>query len=383
MSVQHRMSPSGTQHRPASDSPPREGDGPLRVAVVGAGHMGKEHARIYAAMAGVELAAVADPDEKAGRGVARRCRTRWTPSPEELLSERLDAVSVAAPTVLHHALCRPFLEAGVSVLVEKPIADSVDDAEDLVRAARAGRARLQVGHVERFNPAIAALRERHVRPMFIECHRLSPFKFRSADIGVVFDLMIHDIDIIRSLVQSPIQRIDAVGVNVISESEDIANARIVFESGCVANVTASRVSIKSMRKIRLFAPDCYISIDYGNQQAIVYRKSGTLTRAEARARLRERAAAAEPSSRIGRGIAALRQLKDVAFNDLLSVEEVKLDRAEPLKRELDAFVQCVREGTAPVVSGEDGLEAVRTAHAILAAIRQSMKALEKNSGSPH
>ena len=330
----------------------------LKIAVVGAGHMGRHHARICASLPGVRLVAVADPDERPARKVARKCKTQWVADAADL--PEVDAVCVAAPTELHPRLCRPFLERGVSVLVEKPICDNLSDAEALVAAARRSDAVLQVGHVERFNPALTAILERKIQPRFIECHRLSPFRFRSAEVGVVFDLMIHDIDIIRDLVGSDIKRIDAAGVNVISEHEDIANARLTFENGCVANVTASRVSVKSMRKVRLFGSDSYVSIDYEKKKALIYKKSPELTLASLKVR--------------EHGWRTLLDLRDVAFGDLLSIEDVKFDDYEPLKKEIEAFVECVRTGGVPVVSGEDGLEAVRIAATILEKIAESQKA---------
>ena len=357
--------------KPERSLPPRLRGAPeashsslLRVAVVGVGHMGRHHARICAALPQVSLAAVADPDEAAGRKVARKCRTQWVRSVAEI--PPVDAVTVAAPTRRHHEICRTFLDRGVSVLVEKPICDDLSHADDLIRAAGASGACLQVGHVERFNPALAAILERDLQPKFIECHRLSPFRFRSADVGVVFDLMIHDIDIIRHLVGSDLRQIEAVGVNVMGEHEDIANARLTFENGCVANVTASRVSVKSMRKIRLFGSDSYVSIDYEKKKALIYKKSPELSVASLKAR--------------ERGWRTLLDLKDLAFGDLLSIEDVKLDDYEPLKKEIESFVECVRQGGSPVVSGQDGMEAVRIAATILQRIAQSQKAA---SISPH
>jgi len=244
---------------------------PLKVGVVGVGHLGRNHARIYADMDGVELVGVVDEAADTARSVARKCRTKSSTDIESLL-ETADAVSVVVPTLHHHAVAMPFLQRGVGVLVEKPMTFSVKEAEELVTVAAENKATLQVGHIERFNPGFQAIAGHGLKPLFIECHRLSPFSFRSTDVGVVFDLMIHDLDIVQSLVKSEIKRIEAVGVRVISAHEDIANARIVFESGCVANLTASRISLKSLRRIRVFAPDCYASIDTGERKATVYRK---------------------------------------------------------------------------------------------------------------
>ena len=243
-----------------------------------------------------------------------------------------EAVSIAVPTILHHQIARDFLLQGVDVLVEKPIAETVEEAEDLVEVAKANGRLLQVGHIERFNGAVRALEVLVVEPGFIECHRLSPFVGRATDVDVVLDLMIHDIDVILSLVKSGVKAVSAVGVPVISDQVDIANARIQFESGCVANVTASRVSMERMRKIRIFQKDTYLSLDFATLEIALYRRI-------------------PPDSPHG----LPRIVK----------EEVSIDKAEPLQVELGSFIDCVRNRKRPLVSGEEGRDALKVAFQIL------------------
>ncbi|MBI4414474.1 MAG: Gfo/Idh/MocA family oxidoreductase, partial [candidate division NC10 bacterium] len=251
---------------------------------------------------------------------------------------KVEAVSVAVPTIHHHAVARAFLEAGTDVLVEKPIAESLEEAEALVAASRRTGRILQVGHVERFNGGVRALHTLVREPGFIECHRLGPFAGRGTDVDVVRDLMIHDIDVILSLVRSPVVQIQAVGVPVISDRVDIANARLQFASGCIANVTASRVSVERLRKLRIFQRDTYLALDYATQEVTCYRRL-----------LPPPGAPADALPRIVR-------------------EEVAVDKPEPLRLELESFLHAVRSRTRPVVSGEEALEALRVAAQILAKI---------------
>ncbi len=316
--------------------------------------MGAAHARVMKTLAGVELVAVCDADAARAGEVAAKYETR-PESDYRALADRVDAVSVAVPTAAHAEVSRFFLERGVSVLVEKPMARTSAEAQALVDAAAASGATLMVGHIERFNPAFMAISDTGVRPLFIECDRISPFKFRSADIGVVFDLMIHDIDIILHLAESPVKHIDACGVSVIGMNEDICNARIVFQNSCVANVTASRVSTKSMRKIRIFSPDSYIAIDTGERQALMYRKSPKLTLDVAKALMS--------------GAQSLADFAGLSFPDLLEINELKIDTHEPLAKELEAFVTAARDKTPPPVTGAEGLEAIRVAEAVLRAVK--------------
>ncbi|MCC7518394.1 MAG: Gfo/Idh/MocA family oxidoreductase [Verrucomicrobiae bacterium] len=300
----------------------------LRVGVVGVGHLGKEHARIYSRLPGCSLVGVVDADAKAAEAVARKCGCRVFPS-AETLAEEVEAASVVVPTVAHHAVAARLLARGRDVFVEKPIAETTAQAEAMIALAREQGALLQVGHIERFNPVLSYL-ERDLRePKFIEAHRLSPYPGRGTDVSVVLDLMIHDLDVILSLVRAPLVSFDAVGVSVLSASEDIANARLKFADGCVANITTSRISPEKLRKIRVFAADRYISLDYQNQEGKVYWKEGV----------------------------AIRQ------------EKVPVARDEPLKLELAAFLESVRHRSTPKVSGEQGKRALDVAAAIVRQIR--------------
>jgi predicted dehydrogenase len=330
-------------------------DAPLRVAVVGVGGFGRHHARIYGELRdeGVRLVGLVDVDPAKPRELATRLGVPVASRVEDL-PERVDAVSVAVPTRAHRAVAEPLLLRGVHCLVEKPIAPTAAEGEALVAAAERGGALLQVGHVERFNPVMAAIERLGVRPVFVEAHRLAPFTFRSADVGVVMDLMIHDLDLLLHLVggaEEPAS-VEAVGVPLLSEHEDIANARISFASGCVANVTASRVSFARMRKVRVFSRDAYVSLDYDKKQALLVRKSPALDAAALR-----RAAGAGGD---------LASLAGTSFGDLLTTETLPIDDGEPLKDELRAFVSAVRRGERPRVSGAEGLRALRLAERVLA-----------------
>ncbi len=324
---------------------------PPRVGVVGVGHLGRQHARIYGQMGA--LAAVADalPDRAAEIG-GLHAVPHFSDFRE--LFGKVDAVSVAVPTAEHFAVAREFLERGIPTLVEKPLARTIEEGEELVRIARARGAALQVGHVERFNPAVTAVLGVIRRPRFIEVHRLSPFRFRSSDIDVVMDLMIHDLDIVLHLVSSPLERVDAVGTSLLFGREDIANARLEFADGCVANLTASRISDKSMRKTRIFSEDCYVTIDTLAKEAWVYRTTPQLAGA----------------------LAKLPRDKDLSLADLASIpkefysiEQVKLPDEEPLARELASFVECVSGGGEPVVTGEHAVRAMKAADRILTEMR--------------
>ncbi len=330
----------------------------LKIAVIGTGHLGKEHARIYSEIPEVSLVGVVDIDKNAGEAVAQRCNTKYYSSFKEILN-KVDAASVAVPTKSHYEISKELLKNGIHVLVEKPMTGTVSEAEDLIKLSKETSTILQPGYIERFNPAIEAIQKLDISLKFIECHRLSPFTFRSADIGVVLDLMIHDIDIILDLSKSKVKKIDAVGVGVISDKEDIANARIQFENGCVANITASRVSFEPMRKIRLFSENSYISLDYHKQEAIIYRKSPELT----------------PKSIITENtdVSTIKDLKNFVFGDLLKIERIKMNNQEPLKKELESFVSCINTGEQPVVSGEDGIKAIKAATTINEEINKNLK----------
>jgi predicted dehydrogenase len=291
-----------------------------RVGVVGVGHIGKNHARLYAELPTAQFTALYDTDRAVAAQRAAEFGVEAAASLEEF-AEMVDAASIATPTRSHFEIGRELLARGKHLLVEKPIADNTAHATELAELAASRGLILQVGHVERFNPVLSALEKRLTNPRFIEAHRLSPYPKRSTDIGVVLDLMIHDLEIILHLVRSPVQTIDAVGVPVLSRGEDIANARLRFENGCVANITSSRISPEQMRKIRVFQEDVYLSLDYQNQSGEMYRRTG----------------------------------------DSLKREDVQIEREEPLKRELAAFIDCATTGRAPKVSGFQATAALELA----------------------
>jgi predicted dehydrogenase len=299
----------------------------VRTAVIGVGYLGRFHAQKYAALPEAELVAVVDASAANREQVAAETGCRAVADYRDLLGE-IDAVSIATPTPLHYPIAQQCLERGIHVLVEKPITTTLEEARSLVdTAARAGRV-LQVGHLERFNAAILALEGTLGTPRFVESHRLAPFKERGTDVNVVLDLMIHDIDLIQSLVGAPIESIDAVGASVFSAGLDIANARIRYANGCVANTTASRVSMKMERKLRVFQDDAYISIDLQQKVLTIVRK---------------------PPADSG-----------VPKGQVL-IEERTYDQGDALKFEIEAFLRSIRAGTPPVVTGEDGLRALETA----------------------
>ncbi len=299
----------------------------LRCAVVGAGYLGRFHAQKYAGLARCELVGIADPSAEARERIGAELGVPTHADHHELLG-RVDAVSVATPTVLHHTVARDFLEAGAHVLVEKPITATAAEARELIAAAeKAGRV-LQVGHLERFNPVILAIAGELVNPRFIESNRLAPFKARGTDVSVVLDLMIHDIDLIEHIVRSPIASIDAIGAPVFTDEIDIANARIRFENGCVADVTASRISMKSERKLRVFQTDAYLSIDLQQKLLTVVRRPAVM-----------------PEGAMPK----------------VDVEERSFEQGDALLAEIEAFLDAIAGGTRPVVSGADGLRALETA----------------------
>ncbi|MGH7427889.1 MAG: Gfo/Idh/MocA family oxidoreductase [Candidatus Methylomirabilaceae bacterium] len=306
----------------------------VRVGVVGVGYVGEHHARIYSELPGVELVGLVDIDEARLSEVGARHRAFLSRDYRELLG-KVDAVSVAVPTLLHYPIAKELLEFGIDVLVEKPIAQSLTQADDLVAIAKADARIFQVGHIERFNGAVKALESVVNGPGFIECHRLGPFAARGTDVDVVLDLMIHDIDIILNLIKEPVTAVSAVGVPVISDQVDIANARLQFASGCVANLTASRVSVERVRRVRIFQRDTFISLDYSQQEITIYHRV--------------------PGVEDGAGQPAPKILK----------EDMSIDKAEPLRVELESFVECVRGRTRPLVSGEEGRDALRVASQIV------------------
>ena len=300
----------------------------VRVGVVGVGHLGQHHARLLASMDGVELVGICDINRSRADEIASKFGGRVFADSHELLG-RVDAVTIAVPTIAHVDVALPFLEAAVATLVEKPIAPSVKDADRLVDAAERRGALLATGHTERFNPAVAAALPLISEPRFIEIHRLGTFPERSLDIDVIFDLMIHDLDLLLSVVKSEVAAIEAVGVNVLTPKADIANARLRFASGCIANVTASRISRERVRKARFFQNDAYVSIDYAAQELEVFR----LVKDSA---------------------------KDGA-RPIIHGGKIEITNEEPLRRELEDFVDAVRTRRTPGVTGRDGRDALALA----------------------
>ena len=311
-------------------------DNTIKVGVIGVGQLGQYHARIYSELPEAELVGVYDVDADRAEAIARKYRTRSFPSLENLAAAA-EALSVVVPTDKHRAVAGILLERGRHLLVEKPIAATTAEAEELVRLAREHGCILQIGHVERFNPVLGYLDSINKPPKFIEAHRLASYPPprdgaapRGTEVSVVLDLMIHDLEVILHLVGSPVTAIHAVGIPVLSPSEDIANVRLVFANGCVANVTASRISPEKMRKIRVFLPDSYVSLDYQAQEGLVYRKEGM---------------------RITR-------------------DKVPLEKGEPLANELRSFVRCVAGRNQPLVSGDQAAEALKLAVAIIQRLRE-------------
>ena len=307
----------------------------IRVGVIGVGYLGKFHAEKYAAMENVRLMGVADTNPEAGRQVAEKLKTEAFSDFNALLP-LCDAVSIVVPTSAHHQVARICLEQGKDVLIEKPVTVTLAEADDLIELAEAKEAILQVGHLERFNPAVMAMNEYLTHPLFIESHRIHMFKPRGLDVDVVLDLMIHDIDIILSIVDSPIASIHTVGVPVVTPSTDIANARIIFENGCTANVTVSRISKDNIRRIRVFQPRCFVSVDYGNKEITVIRlKKQT-------------------------GPVGLPQ------EDIL---KSTFPDADSLALELDDFATNIRQRRKPKVSGREGRRALEVALQIMGQIK--------------
>lgn len=308
----------------------------LKCAVIGTGYLGKFHAEKYASLPDCELVAVVDIQEHAARTVAQKHSASALSDYRDLLG-KVDAVSIVVPTTLHHPVARDFLASGVHVLVEKPITVTVAEADELIAIAKEKNLILQVGHLERFNPAILGLDKTDNKPMFIESHRLSPFNPRANDVSVVLDLMIHDIDIILALVDCEIERIDASGTAVLTQGTDIANARLTFKNGCVANVTASRISMKMERKMRMFRPCSYISVDFQNKVLTKYRTG---------------------DKEMFPGIP-----------EIVSEESV-FEGGDALLEEIKHFVDCIHSGKNPLVPGEAGRRALETAIQITRLISQ-------------
>ncbi len=324
------------------------------VAVIGTGHLGRIHAKIYTESERAELVAVCDRDADRAKQVAEEFGVQWVSDPLEV-ADRVRAFSVAVSTSAHAEVAVPLLERGFACLVEKPLAASLAEADRIVEAAEKSGALLAVGHVERFQPGLRRVRELEISPRFIECHRLTAFSFRSMDVGVIHDLMIHDLDLILDLIGSEVTSFDAVGGKILTDYEDMASVRLVFANGARASVTANRVSLSPMRRFRMFSPESYVSLDFQKNYALIARKGPCWE--EERPRLAEL------------GSAGMEEVGDVFKQGLFSIEEPELlGEQRPLQAQLDAFLKCVATGERPEVGGPEGRRALALADRIVEAI---------------
>ncbi|MDP3804481.1 MAG: Gfo/Idh/MocA family oxidoreductase [Candidatus Omnitrophota bacterium] len=302
----------------------------LKVAVIGAGHLGAFHTKVYSRLDNVKLVGVCDCNLERAIEIGKKYHTASFSDYEDLF-DNVEAVSIAVPTSLHYNIAKDFLKHGIHVLIEKPVTKTISEADELIEIAKANNLIIQVGHIERFNSAVLAIEPYLVKPKFIECQRLGPFHKRVEDVGVVLDLMIHDIDIVLGLMKQDVINIEAVGLSTISDHEDVANVRLTFEDGTIADITASRVTKDVVRKMRIFQEDSYVSLDYLNQDAAIFRKT----------------------------------------DDNILKEKIKIKKKEPLKKELKSFVECARTGKRPIVSGVEGKRALQVALEIVEKIRPS------------
>ena len=330
-------------------------DTKIRTGVVGAGKMGAIHAKVYDQLPQSNFVGVVDIDGERAKCLARQYNCSAFTDCADILG-KVDAVTISSPTVTHQRLAKIFIENNVAVMIEKPLAANVKEGREIVELAKKNKTVAAVGHSERCNPVVQAMKRLDIEPKFIEATRISPYPFRSADIGVVLDVMIHDIDIILSLAASKIKKVDAVGVSVIGEKEDICNARIFFENGCIANVTASRLALKTERKVRVFSRQAYLSVDY-------FKKSGIVIKADPNVNvvnwIKEHQDAGEFD------------LTTVNWPELLHIEALHIDDREPLRLEQEAFLKAVADrGQKPEVSAEEGLAAMECAEKILASIKK-------------
>ncbi len=321
----------------------------INIGVIGVGHLGSLHAKMYAEISSANFVGVYDSHGEKCREVASQYKVKAFSSVDELL-KNVHAVSIATVTTMHYDVAMKALQAGVHVLIEKPITTTLEEADELIQLAKQKESLIQVGHIERFNPAILSLEAYQLKPLFIESHRLAQFNPRGTDVAVVLDLMIHDIDIILSLVNSPVKQIDASGVAVVSDHPDIANARLQFENGCVANVTASRISRNKMRKMRMFQQNAYISIDFTQGQADVFRLGNEGEGSIWSTML---------LGKIGEG----KKKRNIIY------EQPEVKKINALKYELESFIKAVQTHTRPIVSGEDGRYALEVAQEIMKKIQ--------------
>lgn len=327
----------------------------IRAAVVGAGKMGGIHTKVYSQLDNCELVGVYDTVSESAKKLAEEYGCEAFACIDDMIG-KVDAVTISAPTIYHYELAKQFIENGIAVMIEKPLAASVEEGRKIVDLAKKHNVVVAVGHSERCNPVSQAMKRLDIEAKFIEANRISPYSFRSTDIGVVLDVMIHDIDIVLSLAGSKIKKVDAVGVNVIGEHEDICNARIFFENGCVANITASRLAMKTERKVRVFSKQAYLSLDYFKKDGIVIKTA--------------------PNVDVVKWIKEHQDANDFDFStvnwpDLLNIEQLDIDSREPLKVEQESFLEAVSKHDArPEVTGEEGLAALECASMILAAIKE-------------
>jgi len=327
----------------------------IRTAVIGAGKMGAIHAKVYSQLPQCDFVGVVDIDAQKAEALAKQYNCAAFTDCKNILG-KVDAVTIAAPTVHHLALAELFISNKIPVMIEKPLAANVKEGKRIVALAKKYDVVVAVGHSERCNPAVQAMKRLDIEPKFIEAQRISPYPFRSTDIGVVMDVMIHDIDIVLSLAESKIRKIDAVGVSVIDEKEDICNARIIFENGCIANITASRLALKTERKVRVFSRQAYLSIDYLKKTGIIIK--------------------AAPNIDLVKWIREHKEAGDFNFMtvnwpDLLHIENLEIDDKEPLRLEQEAFLRAVADKTSkPEVSAEEGLAAMECAEKILTAVKK-------------
>ncbi len=327
----------------------------IRTAVVGAGKMGAIHAKVYDSLPQSELAAVVDIVEDKARKLATQYNCFASTRCEDIL-DKVDAVTIATPTVTHLDIAKIFIKKNIAVMIEKPLAVNVKQGRKIVALAKKNNCLVAVGHSERCNPVAQAMKRLNIEPKFIEAMRVSPYPFRSTDVGVVLDVMIHDIDIILSLAAGKIKKVDAVGVSVVEGKEDICNARIVFDNGCIANITASRLALKTERRVRVFSKQAYLSVDY-------FRKSGIIIKAD-------------PNVNVLKWIKEHRAAGDfdlttVNWPDLLHIEQLEIDDKEPIRLQQEAFLRAVMDRTlVPEVSAEQGLAALKCAEMILKSVKK-------------
>ena len=330
-------------------------DRKIRTAVVGAGKMGAIHAKVYSRLPQSDFVAVVDIDTKRAERLAKQYKCSAFSDCSEILG-KVDAVTIATPTLSHRELAKLFIENNIAVMIEKPLAADVKQGREIVELAKKNNSLAAVGHSERCNPVVQAMKRLNIEPKFIETNRISPYPFRSTDVGVVLDVMIHDIDIILSLAASRIVKVDAVGVGVIDDKEDICNARIIFENGCIANITASRLALKTERKVRVFSRQGYLSVDY-------FKKTGTVIKADPNINVVEKIRELKEKGKFN--------LLKTNWSNLLHIEKLEIDDKEPLRLEQEMFLQAVADKTtAPEVSAEEGLAAMECAEKILESIKK-------------